>query len=249
MLVCEQCGEHFPRVEGKRGRQAKYCGSACRERANRRRNVRRCFYCREPLDPLSSTIVNLNFCNSACWNGWVDNDYQRAVVVRHCVECGVDFEPRSWQQEVCASDECKRSRASRLARERHRAKMAAKPPTRSQTCGWCGGEIVVSQSAPKAKRYHPECKADARRAHYRRKNVLRQGVGQTTRFRLGELGERDGWRCALCGGQVLESLSGMHPDGPTVDHIVPLSRGGWDGWDNVQLAHRRCNVAKGNRSE
>lgn len=166
-----------------------------------------------------------------------------------CVECGNTFETAKTKQVCCGAAECKASRARRQMAESYARKVAARPETRSQTCGWCGGEIVVPQSAPKAKRYHPECKADARRAHYRRKNVLRQGVGQTTRLRLGELGERDKWVCQLCGGQVLESLSGMHPDGPTVDHIVPLSRGGWDGWDNVQLAHRRCNLAKGNRSE
>lgn len=166
-----------------------------------------------------------------------------------CHYCGTVFFSAQPKQRTCATEACTIARQRDWSKRQHEKYMASKPPVRSQVCAWCGGEIVVPQSAPKAKRYHPECKADARRAHYRRKNVLRQGVGQTTRLRLGELGERDKWVCQLCGGRVLESLSGMHPDGPTVDHIVPLSRGGWDGWDNVQLAHRRCNVAKGNRSE
>jgi 5-methylcytosine-specific restriction endonuclease McrA len=35
--------------------------------------------------------------------------------------------------------------------------------------------------------------------------------------------------------------------GPSLDHIVPVSLGGTHTWANVQLAHLRCNVSKGNR--
>jgi 5-methylcytosine-specific restriction endonuclease McrA len=56
--------------------------------------------------------------------------------------------------------------------------------------------------------------------------------------------ERDGWRCRLCGGTVDRRLK--HPDAmsATLDHIVPLSRGGTHTWANVQLAHHRCNSEK-----
>lgn len=36
-----------------------------------------------------------------------------------------------------------------------------------------------------------------------------------------------------------------HPRAPVVDHIMPLSRGGEDTKTNVQLAHSKCNGAKG----
>lgn len=35
---------------------------------------------------------------------------------------------------------------------------------------------------------------------------------------------------------------------PTVDHVVPLSKGGLHTWDNVRLAHQRCNSIKGDRN-
>lgn len=31
---------------------------------------------------------------------------------------------------------------------------------------------------------------------------------------------------------------------PTFDHIIPLSRGGADERENLQLAHRDCNLKK-----
>lgn len=31
---------------------------------------------------------------------------------------------------------------------------------------------------------------------------------------------------------------------PSVDHVIPISKGGTHTWDNVKLAHRRCNYIK-----
>lgn len=31
---------------------------------------------------------------------------------------------------------------------------------------------------------------------------------------------------------------------PSIDHVIPLSKGGVHSWDNVKLAHRRCNLIK-----
>ena len=36
---------------------------------------------------------------------------------------------------------------------------------------------------------------------------------------------------------------------PSVDHVVPLSRGGDDTLANVKLSHLTCNLSKGNRVE
>jgi 5-methylcytosine-specific restriction endonuclease McrA len=53
--------------------------------------------------------------------------------------------------------------------------------------------------------------------------------------------------CALCGQLIDLTLSGLHPDGPHVDHIVPRSKGGQDTYTNLQPTHRRCNLQRGNR--
>ena len=54
--------------------------------------------------------------------------------------------------------------------------------------------------------------------------------------------------CHLCGHPVDTSLP-AHLDGsPEVDEILPVSRGGDPtDRDNVRLAHRACNRARGNR--
>jgi hypothetical protein len=58
---------------------------------------------------------------------------------------------------------------------------------------------------------------------------------------ISALVDRDGSLCYLCG----LGFSSTKP--PTIEHVVPLSRGGsWD-FNNLKLAHKKCNVEKGNR--
>ena len=52
--------------------------------------------------------------------------------------------------------------------------------------------------------------------------------------------------CCICGKPVDKSLPGAHPMGPTLEHTTPWSRGGTNTRDNVHLAHRSCNIRKGN---
>lgn len=50
---------------------------------------------------------------------------------------------------------------------------------------------------------------------------------------------RDRHLCLYCGNQFAAATL-------TRDHVVPLSRGGLDVWENVVAACRRCNQHKGN---
>jgi 5-methylcytosine-specific restriction endonuclease McrA len=53
-----------------------------------------------------------------------------------------------------------------------------------------------------------------------------------------EVWERDRGVCGICGKWV-------DFDKFTIDHIIPFSRGGWHCYNNVQIAHGRCNNRKG----
>ena len=52
--------------------------------------------------------------------------------------------------------------------------------------------------------------------------------------------ERDGFKCRYCGATP-ESVR------LTVDHIIPVSKGGSDHPDNLVTACCQCNMGKGNR--
>lgn len=59
---------------------------------------------------------------------------------------------------------------------------------------------------------------------------------------------RDGLICKICGKPCdFDDRSygnGVGPLYPSVDHIVPLSKGGSHTWDNVQIVHCICNSVK-----
>jgi 5-methylcytosine-specific restriction endonuclease McrA len=51
---------------------------------------------------------------------------------------------------------------------------------------------------------------------------------------------RDNYICAYCGKRCAESEA-------TVDHVLPVSRGGRSSWSNTVTACSRCNQRKANR--
>ena len=54
--------------------------------------------------------------------------------------------------------------------------------------------------------------------------------------------------CGICGQPVNKRLKFPHPLSPTVDHIVPIAKGG-DPFDigNMQLTHWICNRQKSDK--
>lgn len=56
--------------------------------------------------------------------------------------------------------------------------------------------------------------------------------------------ERDGWTCYLCHRPLDPAADPYDPSSPTIDHVVPLSRGGQHVLDNVRTACLGCNSAK-----
>ena len=54
--------------------------------------------------------------------------------------------------------------------------------------------------------------------------------------------------CGICGKPVDFSYKYPHPLSPTVDHIIPVSKGGHPSdLQNLQLAHRCCNREKSDK--
>lgn len=60
--------------------------------------------------------------------------------------------------------------------------------------------------------------------------------------------ERDGWLCGICGQKIKKRLKYPNPLSKSIDHIIPLIKGGSDSPINVQAAHLRCNMIKSAQS-
>lgn len=103
-------------------------------------------------------------------------------------------------------------------------------------CKYCGKEITTPY---KHKTNCDEC--NARRDKHSRKSIQK-------------LYKRDKGICYICGGKcdfedyiVSNNTIICGNYYPSIDHVIPLSKGGTDDWSNLKLAHRICNTIKGNK--
>lgn len=74
---------------------------------------------------------------------------------------------------------------------------------------------------------------------------IRYGLNTTDRRHLQYIRQRliaeHGMVCALCGKPIKSERE------LTVDHIIPRAMGGATIYENCQLAHKVCNLSKGNK--
>jgi 5-methylcytosine-specific restriction endonuclease McrA len=56
-----------------------------------------------------------------------------------------------------------------------------------------------------------------------------------------------GWTCGYCQERIDPDLRYPDPMCATIDHIVPLSKGGNHTWSNCQPMHKACNENKGDQ--
>lgn len=93
--------------------------------------------------------------------------------------------------------------------------------------------------------------------HYREVNphIMRKATSKRRALKLSSfveaidknvVFESDGWVCRLCGGPIERELRWPDSGFASVDHILPMSQGGLEAYDNVQAAHLRCNRKKHN---
>jgi 5-methylcytosine-specific restriction endonuclease McrA len=75
----------------------------------------------------------------------------------------------------------------------------------------------------------------------RRRQVMKNGDNVSHL----EVFERDKWICSLCFEKIDRELRFPDMMAATIDHVIPVSRGGRHEMANIQSAHRLCNEKKG----
>lgn len=170
---------------------------------------------------------------------------------RICACCGQPFETHYPNKKYCSKACCY---AANLKQKRDQ--WAAKYIPRTHTCKECGVEFTTECGNKHSVFCSPHCAVvnERRREHSTerhkqakrsskrmRKKLLRCSLGAVS---YESLYERDTGICRICGLPV-HSEKGVDDywDG-TIDHIVPLSKGGEHSMSNCQLAHRVCNSLK-----
>lgn len=123
-------------------------------------------------------------------------------------------------------------------------------------------EVKTKNCVEIARKYNMSAEQVYRRARKLGLSVNCVGGGGHYRRRLSNYGKTEEYDesvtlkmvrkkyfdvCQICGCLVDDTDT---KDGyigrlyPTIDHIIPLSKGGSHTWDNVQLAHLSCNAGK-----
>jgi HNH endonuclease len=124
-------------------------------------------------------------------------------------------------------------------------------------CAHCGGSFKAGNSmamyCSKAcklaawKINKPEMHRVSMMVHSLRRRDFLAGasVGYIDPFKVFD---RDGWRCQLCGIKTPRNRRGTHyHNAPELDHILPVSKGGWHSYMNTQCACKQCNMKKNNK--
>lgn len=255
--LCAHCGAEFT----SKFPTSKYCGKACWLNAEyERRKVRRAAEAalslarRDPATGKMRPILPSRQCDNCGKNyqpktrhsrycsrdctfahpGWKEamRKPKRTRCSGACQSCGKDKASRRARYcETC------RANAEREARDRRLAALAVRRVEKS--CACCGRPFW---SLPKGRFCSPAC--GARASRWRRQQRLRSGR-QAEAFAPWQVFVRDGWKCYLCGIATPMGLVGrLAPNAPTVDHVVPLARGGRHEFANTRCACRECNSRK-----
>lgn len=113
-------------------------------------------------------------------------------------------------------------------------------------CAACGGEFFSTYSNQIYCSSRCKHKAQGRKGSYRAR-CRKYGVFYDPSVNRTAVIKRDGGVCQICGKMCDPNdhrWGTLGPDSPTVDHIIPLARGGAHTWNNVQCVCAICNSYK-----
>lgn len=174
------------------------------------------------------------------------------VSIRHakatCDNCRKKKADKERAKKEKAKAEQRDARETERAKRKqaNEAKRIAYIESRTHACTICG--------AMTTNKYCCSQKCSRKRAHQikevtRRAKLKAAMVDKT--ITLQSVYEKDKGVCYICGG-VCDWGDKEERDAcvvcgnryPSIDHVVPLAKGGLHAWDNVRLAHRYCNTLK-----
>lgn len=217
-VTCPVCGsEDIPKRAT--GPRATYCSKRCRNRA--------------------SYLVQVAAGNRPS---------RRDASPKTCAQCSGTFVPSKSARQMYCSKKCSGS-AHRNSGTATCAERDCSKPMRAR--GLCSNHYKQARRRAGETSWRDDAgDLEVRRRSLRAKTQRRRAPlsdPDAESIDRDDIGIRDGWRCGLCGDRVRPELAWPDPRSASLDHIVPLSRGGRHARDNVQISHLTCNVAKGNR--
>lgn len=238
VYVCQQCGKTYT---AKAKDRAKFCSRECsfEYKTAHAKPKRLCQICKRPLSPKQDKL-----CSAECWQ-----QFRIQLGRTRCVVCGAEL--TGTQLKLCGASECRKEDARRESRRID----SEKKPLVERICKQCGKRFVPEYGNKRRtfcsdecnKRWtdqHPTPKAldGKRKASHTRRAKMRGAYVED--ISPSAVYDRDDWVCGICGQPIERDLAYPDPGSPTIDHIMPIAKGGKHSYENVQAAHFRCNSLK-----
>lgn len=161
---------------------------------------------------------------------------------RHCQYC--DSPMTTTRRTQCGKPECvKRAKAERM-REYMRTRRADPVLATKYLDYDRKAQRKRLETVGHWRTVYPEraARTDAERR-------MRERAAKVEDFAPREVYERDEWVCQLCRLPIDPAIAWPDSMSPSVDHVVPLAKGGDHSLANVQAAHLGCNSRKRDRLE
>lgn len=198
-------------------------------------------------------------------------DGKDGYVTIRCKDCGTEFERsvqsiRKKYETQCPECRKRETEANNERREREREQRNAEREVQKAERERKAQELIKAKAERIVTRRcvicckefetaHPQrkcCSEECSRILANRRHDRRIPYGKRNHaINARSLYKRDNGVCWICGGKCnLDDyviVDGTFIAGdwyPSVDHIKPVYQGGEDAWENVKLAHRRCNIRR-----
>lgn len=180
----------------------------------------------------------------------------------HCLTCNAVFDIWAGKEihcPCCRQKEVEKKRRNlrekRAIEKQLRDEQRAKEYAKEKHCCVCGAlfhstsskALYCGDTCSRRAKYYRDKERGKKKATNHRKRARRRGAVYESGITLDKLIERDSNICQICGEPCDindKSWGCCGATYPSIDHIVPLAKGGSHTWENVQLAHMICNSKK-----
>lgn len=181
-----------------------------------------------------------NWCK-LCYKEWHIERYkaEAEIETKKCKNCSHFFTMKIRKKTNFCSRNCKdlhRRKQDKLKR------IASK---QERTCLHCA-KVITQERRSDAMFCSNDCNSKAHQLQRKLRNRANE-EGKRGYLRT-EICKRDGWICQICKEPVEKTAHHPNPLAPSLDHIIPVSKGGSSDPSNLQLTHLRCNLKRGNKA-
>jgi len=245
--TCPECGVLFSTTSPVQTKCSAKCREAYKERRKRmrrsqqRKDSRPWISCDTCGTKFQHHMPNTKYCSRKCRNEAVSQRSQktRIWVSGKCLECGQWFITK---HRVNGTRLCSRTCAVKHGNRKRSTALSERP------CVECGITVYLEYGSRGQRFCSDRCRRrriNKYKERNHRERAQKYGVEYQPGITTIKVCNRDGWVCALCGDPINPMITWPDDLSKSLDHIVPLSKGGGHTWTNVQAAHLRCNVDKG----